>query len=418
MALLRVLWEQRWVVVAGAIIALLLAGIYLWWTTPVYQSQIVLRPAYLQSLDKLNSTGLYDLDPEKALVQVGGELESYGNRLAFARAHPELFKSLPREGQSLEEGFEVFNARAFKMLYPNKKDFMHGTYVGLQLEYPAGVDGVAILNGLTQQVLNGMWQRTKEELGVLIDNRIAQLLRDIQVAKARYQVQVDAEIAKRQEEDATRRSVLEDELAALRLELKGRRENRMVVLEEAMRIAQALGINKPMTPSSLSRESGGGGGNVVRAEINNQQLPLYFMGVQALRAEREVLRARESDDFTEPRITEIEKELELLRNNRWVEALRARRDSELFIEDIGKMQSERVRLESLRIDLDDLQLVRMDQPAVQPARPVKPRQGLILALGLVLGGMAGVLVALLRSYLPRVGQAAAEPHAGSPLALQ
>lgn len=396
LALGRSLWAQRWVVVGATAFAILLSGCYLMLATPMYRTQVILRPVYAQSFDRLNATGLYALNSEQALAQAGVELESYSNRLAFFREYPGLFGVLPGSSSSLGGEFEAFNAKAFKMLYPNKKDFMHGTYVGMQIEYPEGMDGAAILNNLTARVLSNMSKRVAEELGVLIENRTEQLMRDIEVAKVRYQVQVDAEVAKLKEGDTTRRHVLEDELAALRLELKSRRINRIAVLDEAVRIARKLGIRKPMTPSALSQESSEK--SVIRTEIHNQQLPLFFMGMDALMAEREVLMARESDDFTEPRVAEIVKELELLRNNRWVESLQARGDSELFIEDIGKMQSERARLEGLKLDLDGLQLVQVDQPAVQPAQPFKPRTLLVLSLGVLLGAMLGVFVALLRSF--------------------
>lgn len=393
--LARGLWQQRWIVLGFATLGVLLSGLYLILATPMYRTQVILRPTYVQSLDRLNTTGLYDLDPEQALAQVGSELASYSNRLDFFREYPSLFGVRQNSEARLEDEFEVFNAKAFKMLYPNKMDLMHGTYVGMQLEYPSGTDGVAILNGFTERVLSDTRQRVAKELEVLVDNRIEQLVQEIRVAKVRYQVQMEAEVALLKEGDATRRHVLEDELAALRLELKNRRESRIVVLDEAVRIAKALGIRKPMTPSSLSQKSGEG--SLVRTEIHNQQLPLFFMGVDALMAEREVLMARESDDFTEPRVAEIVKELKLLQNNRRIEALHARGDSELFIDDIGKMQSERVRLEGLRLDLGSLQLVRVDRPAMQPLHPFQPRKLLTLLLGGCLGVLLGVLVALLRS---------------------
>src|SRR5690606_35050955 len=127
----------------------------------------------------------------------------------------------------------------------------------------------------------------------------------------------------------------------------------------------------------------------------------YFMGTKALMAERDALLARKTDDFVEPRIAQLGKELELWKVNRRVEALKDRKDAGLFIEDIAKMRGDIAHLESLRsgLDLNQMRLVRVDQPAVDPLAPISPKRALIVALGLILGGMLGVFAALLRGVL-------------------
>ena len=65
------------------------------------------------------------------------------------------------------------------------------------------------------------------------------------------------------------------------------------------------------------------------------------MGTEALEAERKALQSRESDDFTEPRIVEINKELQLLENNRTIETLQARENEDLFLAELAMMRAER-----------------------------------------------------------------------------
>ena len=123
------------------------------------------------------------------------------------------------------------------------------------------------------------------------------------------------------------------------------------------------------------------------------------MGSEALEAERAALRQRRSDDFTEPRIAQITKELQLLANNRQIEALNKRENEDLFLKDLATWREEAARLRSLQVDVASLKLVSIDQVALEPLRPIKPKKALILALGLVLGGMLGVFIALMRSML-------------------
>jgi LPS O-antigen subunit length determinant protein (WzzB/FepE family) len=142
-------------------------------------------------------------------------------------------------------------------------------------------------------------------------------------------------------------------------------------------------------------------GSVIRTEVNNQQIPLYFMGSDTLKAERAALRVRRSDDFTEPRIAEIQSQLSLLANNREVEILKQRENEDLFFKNLVKLRGEKARLEGLRVDFSRLQLVDVDQSATTPQRPVKPRKALILVIGLVAGLMLGSFVALVRTVILR-----------------
>lgn len=107
-----------------------------------------------------------------------------------------------------------------------------------------------------------------------------------------------------------------DQLKALRTQLKTMRQDRMAQLNEAINIAKSLGILKPSAPSSLGETDRNAANSVTRTEINNQQLPLYFMGVDALEADQSALSQHKSDDFTEVRIGQIAKELQLLQTNR------------------------------------------------------------------------------------------------------
>lgn len=183
----------------------------------------------------------------------------------------------------------------------------------------------------------------------------------------------------------------------MRQQLRARRDNRINQLNEAIRIATSLGINKPTTPSSLGAAEITGQGSVIRTEVNNQQIPLYFMGSDALEAERKALLARRSDDFTEPRIAQIARELKLLEHNRQIEVLSSRENEDLFLKDLATWHEEAARLRALQFDTESLKLVSIDQAAVEPSRPIKPKKALIVALALVLGGMLGLFIALVRN---------------------
>lgn len=318
--LLDSIWEQRLVVIATIALAALAAAAYAFLATPMYQVQSVLRPAAIKDLDVINISDLYSLSPEAALRRVGATLESYDARLSFFRENQELFEKILEPGLTLEQSFERFNAKAFHILQSgtkNQNDQSLSPFIGIQLTYPQGLDGVAIVNGLVQHALQIQRQVIADDIAAMVNNRLNQLERRIAVAKAAYETWKDSEIARLREADELKRKRLEDELAALRQTLNTQRQNRIQQLDEAIKIAKALGITRPTTPSAL----GSSGlraeqGSVILTEVHNRQLPLYFMGTEALEAERNALLERTSDDFAEPRIAEIQREPQLLERNR------------------------------------------------------------------------------------------------------
>ncbi|MFZ5460387.1 MAG: Wzz/FepE/Etk N-terminal domain-containing protein [Pseudomonadota bacterium] len=396
--LFRSLWKQKFLIGGIAGVCTLVGLLYSMLAPRYYTVQSVLRPAAIKDLDELNHLGIYELSPNKALAQVGAALDSYDNRLGFFRDNQQLFADLAQPGRSLEQTFESFNDEAFKLLQPDPKKAEGTTpFVGIQLTYPENINGVEVVNGFVQYSLNNVRQQIAADLETLIGNRLNQLETRMDAARANYEASKEIKIAKLSEADALKRAQLNDELAALRQQLKTRRDNRINQLNEAIRIATSLGITKPTTPSSLGAAQITSQGSVIRTEVNNQQIPLYFMGSEALEAERKALLARRSDDFTEPRIAEIARELKLLEHNRQIEALNSRENEDLFLKDLAGWREEAARLRAMQLDTDSLKLVSIDQSAVEPSRPIKPRKALIVALALVLGGMLGLFIALMRN---------------------
>lgn len=391
------LWVQKKLVVQIASSVALLATAYAFWVTPEYQVSSVLRPAAINELDALNRSEVYKLPPIDALNKVGASLESYDTRLGFFRSHQNLFKEFERPGRTLEQSFEEFNRNSINLTSsdPKKQDAM-SAFIKLELNYPKGVDGVAILNGLVEYALANERQQIAADLDVIVKNRLNELKGKLDSARSNYDNDKEAKIASLSESDTLRRAQLQDELKALRAQLKTQRNDRVAQLNEAIVIAKSLGIKKPSTPSALGDADRSGSSNVIRTEFNNQQIPLYFMGTEALEAERTVLLQRKSDDFTAERIAQIAKELQLLEFNREVEILNRRKNEDLFLSGVEPLRAEVARLRGLSLNMSNLKLVTIDRQALEPLRPIKPRKSLIILGGVIVGLFLGCAVAIAR----------------------
>jgi len=400
-ALFQAIWQQKKIIIAATVVSGLVALGYVYAVTPEYQVTSVLRPAAINELDALNRSGVYTLPPSEALLKVGASLESYDSRLGFFRDNQELFTQFKRPGRTLEQSFEEFNRDSLKLVLPNpKKADSLSAFIALELNYPKGVDGVQILNGFVDYAVKAEREQIASDLKVIVNNRLTELKGKIDAARSSYEMGKEARIAKLQEADNLKRAQLQDELKALRQQLKVVRTDRMAQLTEAIGIAKSLGIQKPTTPSALGDSARMGDSSVMRTEINNQQIPLYFMGVEALEAERSALQQRKTDDFTEGRIAQIARELQLLQSNREVEVLKQRQNEDVFLSGVEPLRAEVVRLGNLsNLDISNLKLVSVDRKALEPMRPVKPQKALILALGVLLGAILGVLIVLIRHLL-------------------
>ncbi|MCE4052903.1 Wzz/FepE/Etk N-terminal domain-containing protein [Pseudomonas sp. Au-Pse12] len=399
-ALIRSVWKQKLLIIQMAGSLALCAGVYAFLATPEYLVTSVLRPVSIKHLDSLNRSGIYSISPESALLKVAGALESYEVRQAFYRENSALFKDLGTAGNSFEQNFEDFNRDFLRVKVDDgSKAISMPPSVSLELNYSGALKGAEVLNGFVDFAVRAERQRIADEFDVVLKNRISEIDRSLDAARAAYDIEKRARIARLQEGDNIRRAQLQDELSALRQQLKTARKFRIAQLDESIKIARSLGIIKPTAPSALGDTAYKNPTNVIRTEVNYQQIPLYFMGAESLEAERTALLQRKSDEFTEARVAQIFHELQVLQDNREIEMLKKRSNEDLFLANVEGQRSERLRLSELNVDRQALQLVDIDRYAVQPASPIRPKKSLLIVLGAVLGSILGIAVALLRYFI-------------------
>lgn len=139
---------------------------------------------------------------------------------------------------------------------------------------------------------------------------------------------------------------------------KNERESQIRRIQEALFIAEATGLEDP---SSQSDKASFGGNRFIDNDL------IYTRGAKTLRAQLAVLQKREND--------------------------------EAFIEDLAKTREQLGLLSSYQLSDANAQVVTIDQQAETPEIPVKPKKTMIVAVGIVLGGILGIFAALLRSAI-------------------
>lgn len=160
-------------------------------------------------------------------------------------------------------------------------------------------------------------------------------------------------------EIASKARVIEVQMDVLRSTAKKRREDRIVQLHDALKIAEAVGLDSPQMV--VEKTSSDGAAPFVDGSL------MYMRGAKAIRAELAVLEKRESDDPFIGELRGLENQLDFLRK--------------------------------IDVNPDDVSVFTLDSRAEVPETPVKPKKAIILALGMILGGGLGLFAALVRSMV-------------------
>jgi len=81
--------------------------------------------------------------------------------------------------------------------------------------------------------------------------------------------------------------------------------------------------------------------------------------------------------------------------------LKSRKNDDAFIPKLRPLQERLIVLDGIQMNLnkDKVFAARVDQKAVVPNKPIKPKKSLIIILSLLLGLMLGVLVAFVRNAI-------------------
>ncbi len=148
------------------------------------------------------------------------------------------------------------------------------------------------------------------------------------------------------------------QIETLRESAKARREDRSVQLEEALKVAQAIGLeNPPIIPGQMNDQLS----SIMEGNLS------YMRGAKALKAEIEALKQRKSDDAFVPELRGLQEQLSLYN--------------------------------SLIIQPDRVAVYRLDGIVETPDQPIKPKKISIILVGMLLGGVLGVFAALINMLI-------------------
>lgn len=321
--LIRGLWQQKLLIIFSTLVVSGIAVAYALLSKPIYEVRVFVQPPSQNDIAHLNygrggDSGL-------SMLSVKDVYEIYLRSLQSESLRREFFRSIYVPSLTAEE-------RA-----------------GSQDELYARFQAVLLLGG------GGRDNPTRYFVKInLPDPQLAAewAVRYVEMAGRHGRDEVITDI----KADATvKANNLKQEITAARESARKQREDEIIQLNEALRVAKSIGLEQPpIISNSLSGELSAGMGGALT----------YMRGSKALEAEIDNLRKRASDDP-------------------FVSNLRERQEAMGFYR--GMEVSEGV-----------VQVYRQDGAIESPDRPIKPRKPLIIGLGFVIGVTLGVVLALLR----------------------
>lgn len=144
----------------------------------------------------------------------------------------------------------------------------------------------------------------------------------------------------------------------------GMREDQIVRTRDALRIAESIGLEVP--PEGMPLIAINSRNNSTINTLSNGDL-MYLRGAKALRSELAQLEQRKNDDA--------------------------------YIPELPDLRKAQVLLQGIDLSPANLKTAAIDEVASEPEEPIKPKKALILALGITLGGMLGLFIALMRRIM-------------------
>lgn len=329
--LIQGLWADRLVIGAITLVVTLLALGYALLATPVYQARVGVLPPRSGDIAGYNlgrhEAGLEDLTVEDVYQAFTRNLLSESVRRQFFKDIylPSLAESGRNSAQDLL--WKSFN----KVLTVKAQDKAHPEYFEVSVE----TDDPKMAADWANLYVGRADERTRKDM----------------------QGNVNTEIG-------MRINAIERQISVLSRSAVHRREDRMVQLQEAFKVAKAMGQDRPLIAATITT-------NVMTEAENGRPTfddnLLYMRGTRALEAELKALQSRKSDLPFVSKIHDLQEQLEFLKE--------------------------------IEVKPGNVAVFTLDNPAVEEQTPIRPKRWLIIVLGLMLGAMLGVMAGMMRFML-------------------
>jgi chain length determinant protein (polysaccharide antigen chain regulator) len=340
--LFQTLWASKLWIVLTTLVVTLAAAAYAYLATPVYEATVNTLPPTASGLASYNTASQLTGSAISGMLTYGssGGIDELTTEEAYSEFLLRLTSNSVRQ-----KFFDQFYLPAHDIKTGGASEQRLWRQLGQEVTIQRPVkpeDKVArlIMQGKDPE-LTAKWANAY--VGIAIDSTREDLLSDLA-----GEVEV-------------RKKGVNDQIQTLRDVAAVARQGLITRVENALQIAEAIGLEIPPPGSSVITVGSG------TRTMDADGALMYLRGAKALRSELEQLKQRTSDDA--------------------------------YIPELGDLLKKRTLLDNIDLNPERLTVAIIDRAAVAPEDPIKPRKRVIILLGLVLGALLGVFLALLRRVL-------------------
>ncbi|WP_447802205.1 LPS O-antigen chain length determinant protein WzzB [Pseudomonas serbica] len=322
------LWLQKWLILTIVALFTLVGGVYAFLSQPVYEAKAFILPPTQKDIADLN----YGRTNES-------ELTPYSVKYVY----DVFLRNL--QAESLRRNFfrEYYLPSLTEAERAGSRDGLYQRFSGdlsIRLADKISPDRFLLVMQSNDPAKAEEWAKAYVEKARLLA-----------VREMVENVNREAEVRARN---------LARQISTLRENGEQVREDLVTQLREALRIAEAVGLEKPpIISGNLSGE--------VSANMSGELT--YIRGSKAIQAEIKNIEERKLDDP--------------------------------FIKNLRALQMKYSFYKDLSVSPDDVAVFRIDGPIDAPDKPVKPKKALVLVVAVLLGGVIGIFVALFRTLYRR-----------------
>ena len=414
------LWRQRWVIGSAVAICALLSIAYAF-TRPVnYEVKAVLTTPSSDQLVAVNLNGLTVYTPETIFKLFYKELKSPVLLREFFQ-EKEMYKSTDAQRLEAMTQSEIDAAFLSFLNHMNVEnstpEFLQKTVEG---EILIGSDASLLqadiswvttdsqrmadfINGYIDYVNGKFLEKLTEEQVAKKQQQLAELTRTQELVLSVEKKQRELEILKLQEEQNIAIAKIEAQIESVVNNYFENLESKIVQLKESLSIAKELNIVKPKSLANFYSDSKLASQIEIytadNKDLNKDYLLAdkgYLLGSDFLIAEIQELEKRRNNTRFVEGLAELNQKLLIAKNNPELKSLQSRIDDKPYVREyintLGKVE----KLEQANLEFNNPKFYQLAQPAIAPGTLVGKSKVIYLALGVVLGGILGLMCALVR----------------------
>jgi LPS O-antigen subunit length determinant protein (WzzB/FepE family) len=388
------LWKEKLTIIISTAIVTALGLIYALTSTPVYEATLQIESPTASQLIALNNTQIIGVNPNSAFSSFLNILESAIHKKRLIEEEKPLLSRLLNKPEA-DITLESTNLdELYKVNYPNLKKQKNSLEPDIYTLSTEGSDRLIIaqlLNNTIKLAAAQVIEKWRKEFDSIKTATSQKITTDFTLLSQDIKERRENTITRLTEDTELKTKKIQDQLTARKSYVLDNRKDRIIELEEALKIAIVLNISQPYTLSRMATQSSSKQVEV-NTEMRNQQDPLYLRGSKLLTAEVESLVKLPQTTFLDSTIIELQNELQQLKNNREIEILKARKNEVAFDDTLQGYQEQLRKLSETQFP--NLLISFQNSTANSPTQPIKPKRTLIIAISICLGGMIGLFVAI------------------------